>query len=186
MPRLIHTADERLVVAGGQEPWLGLKFDISEHRLIEPQPDKRFLIATLVGGPPERPVGLALDMLLTGWKFEPTDDPRVFYHHGDVRLRSIGVPTENLAELVEKNAGISQAGSGSFDKLYCQRAICCDPLTIETTRSCGKLFFGDRGSPDKEAQLFLILHLPARQAWFSEKDVIYRPTIVGHLRGAAM
>ena len=186
MPRPIHTADERLVVAGGQEPWLGLKFDISEHRYIEKQPDKRFLVATLVGGAPEQQVGLAFDMLLTGWKFEPTDDARVFYHHGDVRLRSIGVPTENLAELVEKSSGTSRIGTGSFETLYCQlAAICCDPRTIEAARFCGKLFFGDAGSPDKEAQLFLTLDLPVRQAWFSEKDPIYGPVIAGYLRGAA-
>jgi hypothetical protein len=185
MPHLTHTADERVVVAGDQEPWLGVTFDIAEHRFIDKQPDKRFLVATLMNGSSGQQVGLALDMLLTGWALESTDDPRVFYYHGDVRLRGTGPPTENLAELVEANSGASRFGGGSFATLHCNLvALCCDPLEIETTRFCGKLFLGRGDDPAKEAQLFLALNIPARQAWFIEKDPCFRPAIAAYLRGA--
>jgi hypothetical protein len=47
MPQLAHSADEQMVVAGGQEPWLGLAFDVAEHSFAEFPAEEARLFLTL-------------------------------------------------------------------------------------------------------------------------------------------
>ncbi|MGE0213246.1 MAG: hypothetical protein AB7S41_16265 [Parvibaculaceae bacterium] len=177
-------SDERIIVADDREPWLELLFGLHDARVVR-QDDKEFFTCSLSRQTAGGHMGLAVQMLLSGWEKVNTDDERVTYRYGDLMLLADGEATENLVGYIEQQLGLPRGARGTFTRMLVDYvALNSDPQEIESQPFFGKMFLGEEGDPN-EAQLFLSFNVPAGNAWFGLKDLAYSGSIAYWFRKAS-
>lgn len=122
-------------------------------------------------------------MLLTGWDEEVLEGGIPIFR-GDIRLRSTEYKTAHWVSRLEHQFGFSFGTDAVFDKLFCDcTAFVNSPTTIETNEFVGRVFFGQGEPPESDVSVFLIIDIPGKRVWFSEKDESYRKGLISWLRG---
>lgn len=172
---------EQQIVYGNPEPWLGLTFKTLAPAFGATKAGLKYYSSSLSVDTTSGAAGIALDIVLDGWDREPSDDPQVIFHYGDVRLRSLGDRTRNLvAEMANKLPLNLPAGEGCENLFVECVALNGNPTNLETQPFVGKLFFGEPGGDD-ECQVFLTVDHTNERAWFGEKDPNDSANVLGWL-----
>ncbi len=171
--------EDRIILAGGQEPWLGIIFDEVRHNFYVSESGSRFLIADLFCEYEGSRLGIGFDMILDDWRVEQTDNPKVVFRWGDIRLRAVGEPSEAFVRILQFTNDYSLKPLKKSKNLLCEAvALNSDPIKVEKEPFCCKIYFDDKSGLGYSAQLFFTIDLENKKAWFSEKDPEYNAFVV--------